>query len=207
MTAKRPLPLTATLAVGLVLTTHLVHGTVPAPDASAADVVSFYRGHDSRQIAGAVLASYATFFYLAFAIVLRGVLRRDKGEAASAFGFAGAIVFAVGVAIVAGMLFVLGDTADRLDPSALQALHAFFFDLYAPVAVGAAIFLVGNGIAIVQTRALPAWLGWLAMPFALANLTLPPVSDIGFLALGIWILVVSILLAIRGETSSAQLTR
>jgi hypothetical protein len=206
MTPKRLLPLTGVLAVGFVLATHLVHGSVPAADASATDVVTFYRDHDSRQIVGAVLALYATFFYLAFAVVLRGVLRRGEGETASAFGFAGAIVFAVGVTIVAGMLFVLGDTADGLEPSALQALHALFFDLYAPIAVGAAIFLVGNGIAILQTRALPAWLGWLAMPIALANMTLPPVSDIGFLALGIWILLVSALLAIRGEAASAQLT-
>ena len=206
MTAKRLLPLTGVLAVGLVLATHLVHGSIPAPDASAADVATFYRDHDSRQIAGAVLASYAAFFYLAFAVVLRGLVRRGKGETASAFGFAGAIVFVVGVAIVAGMLFVLGDTADGLEPSALQALHAFFFDLYAPVAVGAAIFLVGNGIAILQTRALPTWLGWLAMPIALANMTLPPVSDVGFLALGIWILIASVLMVVRAETASVQLT-
>ena len=39
------------------------------------------------------------------------------------------------------------------------------------------------------------------MPIGIVSMTLPPVSDFAFLGLGVWILIASILLMVRGETA------
>lgn len=203
--AERLAPVTGVAAVGLVLAGHLVHGAIPMPGDPAAKVVAFYRAHDTATFVGSVLLIHAAFAFLAFATVLRTRLQRPEreGTAAATFGYAGAIVFAVGLAITAGIGITLGDSADHLNPGAIQALHVLFFDLSAPMDLGIAAFLLGNGFALVQSGRLPAWLGWLAVPFGIAGLTPPPVGDIlGFLGLGVWLLITSVLLTFRPERSS-----
>lgn len=198
------LPLTGVAAVGLVIAAHLVHGSVPGATDPVDKVAAFYRTHDSSTFVGSALLVYAAFFYIAFAAVLRKTLRgaEDEGGGASAFGFAGAVVFAVGLTITAGIGIALGHAPAHLDPIAIQALHALFFNVFAPLGAGCAIFLVGNGLAIVNTGALPRWLGWLAVPVGLLGLAPEPVGDVALFGLGVWTLIVSALLMARRETAS-----
>lgn len=203
----RVAPVTGVVAVGLVLAGHLVHGAIPMAGDPAAKVVAFYRDHGTTTFVGSVLLMDAAFVFLAFATVLRTRLQRPDGEGAAAarFGYAGAIVFAVGLAITAGIGITLGDSADRLNPVAIQALHVLFFELSAPMDVGIAVFLLGNSFAVVQSRRLPPWLGWLAVPLGIASLTPPPVGDIvGFLGLGVWLLLASALLTSRPQPGSPE---
>ncbi len=201
MTAKRAVPLTGILAVILVVAGVFVGGEVPGADAPASEIAAFYTENDSDQILSAILAGYGMFFFLCFAAVLYGALRRSEGagQGASALSFAGAIVFAVGGLIFAGLGFVLGDAPDKLDPSALQALNALNANLFMPVAIGGLAFLAGSGIAVVTTGALPKWLGWLAIVGAIFSAT--PLFFIAFIVLGLWILIVSVLLTSAAEAA------
>jgi hypothetical protein len=142
----RLMPLSGVLAVALVLGGHLVHGSVRAARDDMANFSAFYRAHDSRIYVGSILLGLAAFFFVAFAATLRTRLQEgDEGaDAAAAFGFAGATILAVGLTVTAGIGVTLGHQPARLDPSAVQALHALFFDLFAPVSVGGAVFLIGK---------------------------------------------------------------
>ena len=183
--------------MGLVVAGHLVHGSVPAARDNVDKVTAFYRTHDTHIYVGSVLLALAAFLFVAFAGVLRERLlgpAGHDGHGASTFAFGGAVLFAVGLTLTAGIGIALGHQPNKLDPAAIQALHALFFDLFAPLGVGAAIFLIGNGTVIVQTRALPNWLGWSALPIGTAALAPEPVGDIGFLGLGLWIVVLTVLL-------------
>jgi hypothetical protein len=109
---------------------------------------------------------------------------------------------AVGLAIDTTIAFAIADAADDIDPIGVQALQALWDNDFVPIAMGAVIFLLSAGLGIVQTGALPRWLGWVAIVLAIVGLT--PIGFAAFLAGGIWIVVVSILLTMRARAVPPQ---
>jgi hypothetical protein len=67
---------------------------------------------------------------------------------------------------------------------------------------GIAIMLVCFGSAIVKSRLLAAWLGWVAFPLALLAI-LPPAEFLPFVGAGVWTLIVGIALWRRVATKSS----
>jgi hypothetical protein len=199
VTANRLVPLTGILAVVLIVVAAVVGGETPDVDDSIEQVRSFYTENDSDQMVSGVLLAYGAFFFLCFATALRRRLRRFEldGGGASALSFAGAIVFAGGALLFAGLSFALGDSADEIDPSALQALSVLNSDLFFPLAVGTLAFLVGTGIAVVKTGALPRWLGWVAIVGGLFSAT--PLFFVAIIVMGLWVLTASVLLSLGAE--------
>ncbi len=198
MTAKRLVPLSGIVSVALVVVALILGGEPPDADDPLQEVTTFYRENDQTPFS--ILLALAMFFFLSFSSVLRESLRRagERGTA-SALGFAGAIVFAVGALIFAGIGFTLGEEADHIEPAALQTLHVLNIDMFFPLAVGTLAFLVGNGIAVVETGSIPKWLGWVAIVGGIFAIT--PVWFVPFIVLALFILVVSVLLSLRAETA------
>ena len=203
MTARRLVPLSGVAAVVLLFAAFAIPGETPDIDASIGEVVSFYVKHDSdMQWAGALIALAAVFFVFSSTNVA-GLLRRAQGDAggSSALSFAGGIMFAVGALIFAGINFTLGDAANDIQPAAVQTLHVLGQDMFFPLAAGVAVFLLGTGIAVVKTGALPKWLGWVAIIIGIIALT--PGGFFAFMALGIWTLIVSVMLSLRAGRETA----
>jgi hypothetical protein len=203
MTAKSLVPLSGIAAVAFIIASFAVSGETPDTDASVQEVVDFYTDNDSElQAAGGLLALGALFF-LFFSTNVAGVLRRAQGETggSSALSFAGGVLFTVGATIFAGISFTLGDAVDDIDPSAVQTLHVLNNDMFFPIAVGTAAFLLGSGIAIVKTGVLPKWLGWVAIVLGIVAVT--PLGFFAFTALGVWVLIVSVMLALRAGAEPA----
>lgn len=201
---KKIVPLSGVLAVGLLIASFTVAGEPPDTDAPINEVATFYKANDGDQMASGFLGAYAALFFLFFAASLRKALRRAEGDGggASALAFGGAILFTVGVLTGAGLSFTLGDAADVLDPTAVQALHVVNMDFFFPMAAGAAAFLIGNGIAVLKTGGggrLPAWMGWPAIVFGI--LAFSPAWFVGMAGLGLGVIATSILLATSAETS------
>ena len=69
------------------------------------------------------------------------------------------------------------------------------------MAVGVQLFILSTGLAVVRTGALPKWLGWVAILLGVAGVT--PVGWVAFLATGVWVLIVSVLLALRERAEPA----
>jgi hypothetical protein len=203
MNAKRLVPLSGVVAVGCIVGAFAVGGETPDVDASLQDVVSFYTDHDSDQQFAGLLLALGSLFFLFFSTNVAGLLRRAQGETggSSALSFGGGVMFSVGVAIFAGIAFTLGDAANDIEPAALQALHVLGEDMFFPLAVGAAAFLLGSGIAIVKTATLPKWLGWVAIVLGVVAAT--PAGFFAFMGLGIWTLIVSVMLSLRAGAEPA----
>jgi hypothetical protein len=194
MNAKQLLPLSGVVSVLLIVAAFIVGGESPEADDSLREVVSYYSDHDTDvQIAAALLALGA-FFFLLFSAAIASLLRRVQGEgsASTTVSLAGGIVFAVGVTIFAGLGFTAGDVVDDVTPTTIQTLNALGADMFFTVAVGTAAFLLGTGIASLRTDALPSWLSWAAI--AIGVIAITPIGFFGFLALGVWTLIVSVLL-------------
>ena len=86
-------------------------------------------------------------------------------------------------------------------PATLQTLHALEMDMFFTVAVGTAAFLLGSGVGALKSGVLPSWLAWAAIVIGVIAIT--PLGFFGFLALGIWTLIVSVMLAMRARVAPA----
>jgi hypothetical protein len=201
MNAKQLVPLSGVAAVVLIIAAFAVGGETPEADASLSEVVSYYSDHDTDLQIGAALLALGAFFFLVFSTTVAGVLRRAQGESggSSALSFAGGIVFAVGATIFAGLGFTAADVVGDVDPTAIQTLNALGADMFFTVAVGTGAFLIGAGIATLKTGALPRWLGWAAVVIGVVAIT--PAGFFGFIALGIWTLVASVILSMQGKAA------
>jgi hypothetical protein len=194
-------PLSGVGAVVAIFVGFLVTGDTPDANAAATEISSFWGKHDSDgQVSGALLA-LGSLLFLIFSSTIAGALRRSGGETGghSALTYGGGILFAAGIAIFAGIVFTLGDVGSDIDPAATQTLNAMNEDLFFPVAVGAAAFLLGAGIGVLKTGILPKALGWLAIVGVVVGLT--PVGFFAIPILGLFTLISSVMLAMRADTA------
>ena len=197
-------PLTGLLFFILAIITFAVSGEPPdATDDSAQEIVDFYVDEDSSQMVSAVIATIAGSLFVFFAGSLRRVLRDAEGPGGmlSAVAFAGAVIFALGLALDSTITFALADTADDIDPAAVQALSALWNNDFLPFAMGIQIFLLATGIVVVRSGGLPKWLGWVAILLAVIAVT--PIGFASFIGAGLFVALVSVLLTMRGRTSPA----
>jgi uncharacterized membrane protein YhaH (DUF805 family) len=169
----------------------------PGADASGKEVIAFYSAQGgTQQLAGALLA-LAFVFFLFFTGSLRSYLRQTPDlEALSTIAVAGAAVETAGQTIGAGYVWTLAQGAGHLESSAAQALNALSNNAVATNTAGMIVFGIAAGLAILRSRRLPSWLGWLAI--AMAVLVVTPVEAVSFLALVVWMVVLSILIWRRG---------
>jgi hypothetical protein len=202
MTGKQLLPLSGVVAVLLILAAFIIGGESPEADDALREVVSYYTDNDTDvQIASALLALGA-FFFLVFSATLSDLLRRARPESAVGprLALVGGTVFAVGATIFAGLGFAAADVADDIAPGGIQAINALSMDMFFTVAVGTGTFLLGAGVAALNSGLLPRWLGWAAIVIGVVALT--PAGFFGFLALGVWVLIVSVLLSRRAASTA-----
>ena len=100
----------------------------------------------------------------------------------------------MGTTIFSGISFTLGDVADDVGLGTLVTLNALNSDMFFTLAVGTSAFLAGLGVSIVQTEALPKWLGWVALVMGVIAIT----------PLGFFAFLVMLLLADRTERAPLQ---
>jgi hypothetical protein len=197
-------PLTGALAVAALVAGGLIVGDVPdATDESAQEVVEFYVDNDDSVMGGSFLTGFGALLLVFFGGWLRRLLRDAEGPAGilSATAFAGTIVFATGIAVSATLNIAIADSADDIDPVAVQALNAFSWNFFIPFAVGLSLLLFSAGLSVIRHGALPTWLGWVALILGIAAYT--PAGFFVAIAGGAWIVVVSIMCAVQRRGSPA----
>jgi hypothetical protein len=198
-------PLAGVLFVVLVVVSAIIVGETPdATEDTADEVLSFYQDNDDDVTVGALLWGLGAVALLFFAGWLRRLLRDAEGPRGilSAVAFAGAIVLAVGIASSAAFSFAVADVADSIeDPVVFQTLNALVWGYWLPFAAGVITFLVATGISVVRHGALPKWLGWIAIVAGV--LFFSPAFIVGAPLAGLWVLVVSIMGAMRGRRGGA----
>ena len=192
-------PLTGVLFIVMVFIGFAVGGEPPDTDEGAEAIVEWYRDNEGSVFTGAIIQGLAAAVFLFFAGVLRTALREGPGARGTlaAVSFAGAIVFATGIAIDGTISFALAEEADTegFDPVAMQALLGLWSNDWLPFAVGILTFMLATGLAILRTGVLPRWLGWLAIAIAIIAGT--PIGFVAFFGAGLFVLVVSVMLTMR----------
>jgi Domain of unknown function (DUF4386) len=204
MKAARLFPLAGIAAPVLFVIAFAVGGEAPSTDDSVREIVSFYRENDSDQIWAAAILTWGTLLFVLFVAGLWRVLRDAEPErrGGSALVLIGVAIYAVGATIFASLAFTAGDIADDAGPGTLVTLNALGSDAFFTVALGVCVFLLGAGTSIIQTAAVPKWIGWVAVVIAVVAVT--PAGFFAFLAMGVWLLIMSVLLWMRGGATPAQ---
>jgi hypothetical protein len=192
-------PLTGVAFVAVLIIGFIVGGEPPDVKNPPQEIIDHYTDNKDSVQAGVLLQMIAAAFLLFFAGYLRKVLRAAPGEGGMlpAVALAGATVMAAGAAIDATISFVLAESADDIEPAAVQALQAVWDNDWPPLALGAAVLLLASGLSIALYGALPRWLGWVAILLGVVGLT--PIGFVSFLAGGVWVLVVSVLLTLQAR--------
>lgn len=187
----------------LVFVGALVSGSTPDSDATAAHVVAWYHTHRSSVMASTFLLVYGLVIGVCFAAALRSYLRaRGAGDGPTILGFGGSIVLAVGVFVAAGFNFAAADVPLRISPASEQALNVLQNDVFFGLLAGAALFLLGFGLAILSVATIPSWLGWVAIPLGVISVT--PIGWIAVIfALPLWVLIVSVFAFLRQDAGSS----
>jgi hypothetical protein len=78
-------------------------------------------------------------------------------------------------------------------------LNALSNDAVITSTAGLIVFGIAAGLAILGSRRLPRWLGWVAIVMGIVVIT--PLEGFAFLALVIWMVIVSIIIWRRGRES------
>ena len=201
MKGKNLAPLCGVLAVVMVIVAFFALGqSTPGGDDSAAKVVKFYKDNGGREIAAAVVLAFAGVPLIYFAGMLR-----DRGRAATqgrsalpALAFGGGVVSAGGFMTAGALHFALSDYADDIQPTAAQAINAIDNDFFLPFAVGLVTLVLATSLMAIRVGLLPKWLGWAGVVIFVIGFT--PIGFVAFGLAGIWVIVVSILFYVRGET-------
>lgn len=208
MEDRRITPLAGFLSVVLFVIGVFVleSGDMPDDDATGAQIATFFSDNLERLALGAICWGLGVIALIWFLDGLRTHILPASGQLARltyGFGFAAAIfILASALPDVAGAL--ASDNLDRaLDPGAAEAFDnlgdAFF--------IGAELMLAGFfsavGLAAIQRRVLPIWLGWISLILAVVAVILPIGWAVVIFAFPLWLLLVSALLWLRREPSPA----
>lgn len=194
-------PLTGIAFLVLAIVSFSVIGEPPDADSAPDEIVQFYLDDKDAIVLGAVLSTVAALFLVFFANHLRRVFAEAGSATVSATVLVGGAIIAVGAAFDATILIAIAEAADEIDATSVQTLQALWDNDFLPVALGVQVFLISSGIAAIRTRALPVWLGWVALLLAVVGFT--PIGFAAFLGAALWIAVVSITLALRGGRAQA----
>lgn len=200
MNRARLVPLAGILAIVLIVIAFIVGGETPDGDDSLRKIVSFYRDNDDAQVLAGSFLGWGTALFLVFASGLWRMVRdlETGRHGSSALLLGGSVLWAAGASIFAGLTFTLGDLAKDLGPGALQTLNALNSDMFFTLALGTFAFSAGAGVSILNTRVMPVWLGWVAIVIAIVAVT--PAGFFAFLVMGLWVLIVSVLMLLRGPS-------
>ncbi|TMK98865.1 MAG: hypothetical protein E6G34_04965 [Actinobacteria bacterium] len=199
---ERLAPLTGVISVAIIVAVFAIGGNTPEGDDGAAKVEAFYIKHHDKHATLAFILAIAVPFLLFFVSSLRRDLRRagGSGQLANA-AFAGGILAAVGFTILAAVHLALAESAAHARTIATtQTLNVLDGNDFIPAAAGVGLLVLAASASAIRHGGLPKWLGWVGIVIGIAAFT--PAGFFAFLAGGLWILIVSVLLT-RARTAAA----
>ncbi len=191
--------------IGVIL---MFHGE-PDTSSSPAKVIAYYSksSHRDKISIGWVITGLSIFFFLWFLAALRRTVRRLEGEDGflTALTTIGGTIYAAlafaAIAVEAGIRTMSDDTYHHtVYPGLIHAADDVGWVLHATGGAGASAMILAATIAGMRARAVPTWAGWLGILAGILALGL--IIFFPWAALGIWVLVVSGGMFIRGMRGS-----
>jgi Domain of unknown function (DUF4386) len=199
-------PLTGVAFLVVAVVAFLIGGEPKEAKEPAQEIVDHYLDNEDAIKIGAVLAGVASTFLIFFGAYLRKVLSAAApGSMLPSVVLVGTAIMGVGIAIDATISFAIAEIANdvgkNVEAGTVQTLQALWDNDFIPIALGSTVFLLSAGIAIVQSGVLPKWLGWIAILLAITGPT--PAGFVAFLGGALWIVIVSVILALRARNQTA----
>lgn len=154
-------------AVLLILSISMTGEGTPENDAPLAEWTEYARDNEDNLRIAALLAGLAAYSFLLFLGYLRSVIG-DAERAARGFTRGGYVVLAAGTAGIVGLTVGIGANATATShpdtpPEVLRAISDIGGGGFLAAAAGFGACLVTVGLLNAGLRALPAWLGWVAL--------------------------------------------
>lgn len=197
MDDRRVTPLAGVLSVVLfIVGLIIIESDAPGEKATGAEIADYLADNLGKLTVGCVIFGLGSVALIWFMDGLRSHIAPASGSLARlayGFGFATALfVIALAMTDLAGAF--ASDNFDRnLDAGAAEAFNGIGDTFFFAAEVMLVGFFLAVGLAAVQARALPAWLGWVSLVFAVAAL-IPPIGwAIVVWGFPLWILIVSVL--------------
>jgi hypothetical protein len=165
--------MTGILFVLVVIIGFAVTPQPPDADAAPAEVLNYVVDHHNALHAVQLIFAAAGFLFIWFIGTLRDALSRV--EVAAGHHALANLAWGGGLIGVATLMvgFALAATATlhpvQSDPDLTRALWDASLMIPAVGAPAAAVFFLGNGLSILRSGVLPAWLGWLGIVTAIFN--------------------------------------
>ena len=184
-----------------------------APDTSSAPakIIAYYSdsGHRDRVNIGWLLGGLSIFFFLWFLSALRQAVRRLEGDDGFLTGVTsiGGVVYATltlaSLAVETGLRTMSDDTYHhQVFPELIHAADDVSWVLHASGGAGIGAMIIAASLAALRAGAVPTWAGWLGVVAGIIGLFL--LVFFPWFVVGIWILVVSIGMFMRGGRAAAS---
>ena len=159
-------------ALLLILTLVISDAKTPQDDSALAEWTQFARENEDDKRIGALVFALATYTFLLFLGFLRNAIGNAE-TAARGFTRAGYIVLAAGTAGISGLAVAAFIGAASLaepdtPPETIRALFELSSAGLGLSAAGMGACFVTVGLVNAGVRALPAWLGWVALACGLS---------------------------------------
>jgi hypothetical protein len=188
----------------VVLLSIFVTPNTPDATASPAKVVQFVHDHRGGLYLSAYLTSLTVLIAVAFLWYLRDVVAPAvPGRRLANLGFAGGLLFVVGGIFAAGASFAMADVVKHADPTVLQTLNIFSEDVNGFGGSATALLMGATSLAILRSKALPNWLAYVGLVLAVASFAIP---FLGLPAVGLWLLVTTIVLLVTSGQPSPSVS-
>jgi hypothetical protein len=206
---ERLAALAGIVAVVLWIVSVLITENTNLPDDDKPlEILRWFQTESSAILAAGFLFMLGCLFFVIFVGALRARLVAAEGEGA----FLTAIAFGAGLGVGFFTLLIPGPNLagalakDELLPQAAQALVIVDDAFFVAAELSAALMLTAAALVILRYGALPRWLGWVALVFALW-LLIPPIGWAGLLlGLPLWTLAAAVLMWMRpsGDVGSGR---
>jgi hypothetical protein len=191
-----------------VLFTVVLFATPSTPDvdASPTKIIDFYASHRGGMQVQVYLLAYCAVFAVVFFAVMSARLRSLGANVLARVAFAGSLILAAGYAVGAGTSAMLTHKSVTLDAGSAQALNLVNNDLpFIALFVGLVLAMIATGVAVLSTKALPTWMGWVAIVAGVGTGIGTWLSWIGLMLSGLWILVASVMLYVNQDSATAAM--
>jgi hypothetical protein len=168
-------------------------------DANPANTLAYFQApHAHHAGLSALLITLAVTIGLFFFASVRDYLRRDEAqESLARTSFGGAIIFGASGALSAGALLAISDSPKTLLPATAQMLNLIQNDVSNGMqAAGLAVFFLAVGIAVIRSRLLPLWWGWVTIVLGLVAASVI-LSFAAFIGMGVWAIVTAIMMYLK----------
>lgn len=208
---ERWAPLAGILAVILwIIGIVVVESDQPDDEAPVEAIASFFEDESGRLLAGGFLFMLGSALFVYFL----GSLRTRFWVAEGGAGRLTTIMFGSGVAtaifaaatqapMIAGAI-TADETERAIDGGAAEVFAELGDGFFVAAETMLVVFFFASAVAILRTRAFPAWLGWVTLAFAVIAV----IPWIGWAALvwglPLWVLVVAIWMLTRETDRDAR---